>query len=127
MSDKNRNTTQTDPEAARLPATFQGLTAIITQLSIDVANERGARAVAVGLQVEHQMDDLVVWGGEDGEVYMFQSELYAKSTAPPPTHRSYCRLLPQRIRVCLRLPRVRTAGRTSTPTSPPSATASRPT
>ncbi|MBB99201.1 MAG: hypothetical protein CML67_06650 [Rhodobacteraceae bacterium] len=46
MSDKNRNTTQTDPEAARLPATFQGLTAIITQLSIDVANERGARAVA---------------------------------------------------------------------------------
>lgn len=44
----------------------------------------GARTTALGLQVEHQMEDLVVWRGEGGEVYMFQSELpysYANFTA----------------------------------------------
>ena len=44
----------------------------------------GARTIALGLQVEHQMADLVSWRGDAGEVYMFQSELpykYANFTA----------------------------------------------
>ena len=36
---------------------------------------RGARAVAIGLQVEHQHGDLVLWEGEGGAVFMFQAEL----------------------------------------------------
>ena len=35
----------------------------------------GADVTAIGLQVEHQMEDLVVWTGEGGQVYMFQAEL----------------------------------------------------
>ena len=30
---------------------------------------------AYGLFVEHTLGDMVVWNGEDGEVYFFQSEL----------------------------------------------------
>ena len=35
----------------------------------------GRNTIAIGLQVEHTMADLVVWKGEGGEVYMFQAEL----------------------------------------------------
>ena len=44
----------------------------------------GARTIAIGLQVEHQMEDLVLWSGEQGETYMFQAELpykYANFTS----------------------------------------------
>ena len=35
----------------------------------------GARVRAYGLKVEHTFDDLVIWWGEEGETFLFQSEL----------------------------------------------------
>ena len=35
----------------------------------------GAGVRAYGLKVEHTFEDLVVWSGEGGSVFMFQSEL----------------------------------------------------
>ena len=46
-----------------------------TSLALHGLVVTGADVVAIGLQVEHQMEDLVVWSGERGQVYMFQSEL----------------------------------------------------